>query len=76
MQMHVRLMCSCGQQHDHRPSVCPLYVSVQMHQRPSVPTHQRGLSSLPDVTHAASVIKRDVNPAPLQSLAAEWDREG
>lgn len=52
----------------HVPSVCPLCASLQMHHRPSVPTHQRGLSSPADVTHPASVIERDVNPAPLQSL--------
>lgn len=50
-------------------SVCPLYVSLQMRQRPSVPTHHRALSSPADVTHPASVIERDANPAPLQSLA-------
>ncbi|KAI3353808.1 hypothetical protein L3Q82_005034 [Scortum barcoo] len=47
-----------------------------MHQRPSVPTHQRGLSSLADVTHPASVIERDANPAPLQSLAVGWGGTG
>ena len=54
------------------PSVCPLFVSLQMHQQPSVPTHQRGRSSLADVTYPASVIERDANPAPLQSLTVGW----
>lgn len=37
-----------------------------------MPTQQRGLSSLVDVTHQASVIEIDANPAPLQSLAVGW----
>lgn len=47
--------------------------------RLTVPTHQRELSSLADVTHPVSVIERDANPAPLQSLVVGgggWDREG
>lgn len=63
---------SFHQQCGHVPSVCPLFVSLQMHQRPSVPTHQRGRSSLADVTHPASVIERDANPTPLQSLTVGW----
>lgn len=67
---------SFHQQQGHVLSVCPLHVSLQMHQRPSVPTHHRGLSSLADVTHLASVIERDVNPAPLQSRAVGWGGTG
>ncbi len=33
---------------------------------------ERGLSSPADVTHPASVIERDANPSPLQSLAVGW----
>lgn len=54
---------------DHVPSVCPFHASLQMHQLPSVPTHHKGLSSLADVTRPDSVIERDANPAPIQSLA-------
>lgn len=39
-----------------------------MLQRLAAPAHQRELSSLADVTHPVSVIERDANPAPLQSL--------
>lgn len=39
-----------------------------------MPPHQRGLPSLADVTPPASVIERDVNPAPLQSLG--WGGTG
>lgn len=56
--------------------MCHLCASLQMHQQPSVPTHQRGLSSLAYVTHPASVIERDANPAPLQSLAVGWGGTG
>lgn len=57
-------------------SVWPLYVSLEMHQCRSVPPHQRGLPSLADVTPPASVIERDANPAPLQSLAEGWGGTG
>lgn len=49
------------------------FVSVQ--RRSSDPLHQLcrgGLSSLADVTHPASVIETDANPAPLQSPAVGW----
>lgn len=40
-------------------------------------TQQRGgLSRLADVTHPASVIETDANPAPLQSPAAGWAGTG
>lgn len=51
-----------------------LYASFWMHQQTRVPTLQRGLSSPNDVTLPASVIERDTNPAPLQSLAVGWGR--
>lgn len=35
-----------------------------------MPSHQKGRSGSADVTRPASVIERDANPAPLQSLAA------
>lgn len=47
-----------------------------MHQWPSALSHQRRLSSLADVTHRASVIERDANPAPPQSLAVGWGGTG
>lgn len=43
-----------------------------------LPTHQKGPAGPADVTHPASVIERDANPAPLQSLAAGagWGEAG
>lgn len=56
-------------------NLCVLHISLEAHQRRSVPTHQRELSSLADVTHPASVIERDANPAPLQSQRGGTGRD-
>lgn len=43
-----------------------------------LPTHQKEPPGPADVTHPASVIERDANPTPLQSLAvgAGWGEGG
>lgn len=58
----------CPNSHGDVCHPCAPHASLQMLQRLRVPTHQMALSSPADVTRPASVIERDANPAPLQSL--------